>query len=346
MTEQVRSPRRRGWRIGRPALACSIVLGVVLAFAAAARAAVEAAIPLPGCCPAQTVELGGSVFVMTDAVGGPEQPTIVRIDPSTNTITGQLTLSSGTPTGNTPNGNAMAVSAGALWVVQYFRDDVLRIDPVSLTVSATISTGRSPASIASDGRGLWVSLSNDAAVTRIDPATNRRTATVFVGSRKGADQPGQLAVEGTDVLVDMPASARVARIDIRTHAVRYDRVGVDAAACARILPVPGGYWLDDTDCGAAYYRWTDHAHALTASIDPSPTHDYGAVVVGSVLYAGEYECGPDTCFDGKLGKYDATTGAPLGLEHIGDDASLPNFAAGSLWVGDWANGAIQRVTPF
>ena len=338
-----RSERRRR---GRRAVLPLLVAATVLATAAPAGAAVEASIPVPGCCPAETIATNGNVYVLTDNLGGPEQASIVKIDPGSNTVTGQLTLPGGTPTGNSVNTTAMAMLAGSIWVVQYFHDEVLRIDPSTLAVTATVTTGRSPVSIASDGKALWIALNNDGALARIDPATNRQDLVVPVGSRKGVDQPYQLAFDGSDVLASMPNSGRVARVDPRTHTVHYDKVGYAAAECAHILTMPGGYWLDDTECDYFYYRWDDRARAITAQIDSRPLHDFGAVVVGPVLYAGEYACDDTSCFDAQLVKYDATTGAQLGSELLPADSSLPHYAAGSLWVGDWANGAIQRVTPF
>src|SRR5205814_886671 len=115
----------------------------------------------------------------------------------------------------------------------------------TMTVTAHIATGRSPDSIVYDGRSLWVALQNDWSVVRIDPTRNLVTQTVSVGSKDSTDGPYQVAFDGTQVLVSMPVSGRVARIDPTTGKVRYDRVGT-AAACARIMPSPGGYWLDDT----------------------------------------------------------------------------------------------------
>lgn len=333
-------------RIRRAALPLLAAGGLIaVAAPAAAVTPVEASIPVPGCCPAETVATGGNVLVLSDNFGGTEQSTIVKIDPSTNAVTAQITLPPGSPTGNSVNTTAMAVVAGSLWVVQYFHDEVLRIDPSTLAVTATVSTGRSPSSITSDGKALWVSLSNDGAIARIDPATNRQTLAVPVGSRKTVDQPYQVAFDGKDVLASMPGSGRVVHVDPKTHTVHYDRVGYDAAACAHILPTTGGYWLDDTECAYTYYRWDYHAHAVTATVDPEPLHDFGAVVVGNALYAGEFDCPDDVC-TGWLAKYDATTGAALGTETLGADATMPHFAAGELWVGDWVNHAIQRVSTF
>jgi hypothetical protein len=138
----------------------------------------------------------------------------------------------------------------------------------------------------------------------------------------------------------------VARIDPATSKVRFDAVGSAAAACARVLPAPGGYWLDDTECSASYYRWDARKQKITAQVDPSPNADYGAVVVGNALYTGEAVCGASGCTQGLLVKRDVVTGAQLTEQVVGIQAFLPHFAAGSFWAADFDDGTLQRVADF
>jgi streptogramin lyase len=303
---------------------------------------------LPKCCPVDEIATGGSVYVLDLQAPeeGSERATLVRVDPTTTTITGQLTLPTGTPTGNSVNTEPMTVAAGSIWITAFFHDEVLRIDPHTMLVDARIRVGRAPAGIVSDGSSVWVLVQEDGVLARIDPATNAVVQTVHVGDRGGADDPYQLAWNGTQLLVSLPGTGRVARVDPdRGRVVGYDAVGYDAAACARVLPAPGGYWLDDTECAFTYYRWDDAAGAITAQVDPEPRHDFGSVVVGKALYTGEFTC-TDTGCTAFLYKYDAVTGAKLARRHTGDDALLPHFAAGTFWVGHWGDGTVVRLARF
>jgi YVTN family beta-propeller protein len=325
-------------------------LGTLLAMAAPASADTTAVISMPSCCVSDTVGLGGNVFALSQEPPGPdpEQPTLVRIDPATNTITGSLGLLDGTASGNAVDTSPMAAAAGSIWVVAYFENELQRIDPGTMTVTAAISVGRSPSSVVYDGHSLWVALNNAQAVVRIDPTSGRVAQIVRVGSKDTSDSPWQLAYDGTQLLASMPNSGRVARIDPSTGKVRYDAVGFDAAACAHVLPAPGGYWLDDTECSPFYYRWDARRSRITETLDPTTDvrHDWGAVIANNALYTAEFDCGDSGCTAGYLVKRDVTTGAQVTEQTFGIEAMLPHFAAGSFWVGDFDDGTLQRVANF
>ena len=325
------------------------VLGTMLAVGTPPASAVTAAVvPMPACCVSDTVGFDGNVFALDDPPGneGQEQSALERVDPATNSITGSLVLRNGHPTGNAKDTAALAVLAGAIWVPAYWENEILRVNPASMTLTAAIPVGRSPDSVVSDGRSLWVALQNQQSVVRIDPARNRVVQTVHVGSRDTSDGPYQIAFDGAQILASMPVSGRVARIDPHTGRVRYDKVGTDAAACARILPVTGGYWLDDTECSPSYYRWDSRTQHIIATVDPSPWRDWGAVVIGNALYTAQFACDDTGCTQGLLVKRDAATGVEISEQNVGIEAFLPHFAAGSFWIGDFDNSTLQRVAAF
>jgi streptogramin lyase len=338
---------RRHWA-GRRAVVALVVAGLTIAVGAGVAAAAPlASIPMPNCCVNGTVAFDGNVYAVAQrdgGSGGEERAALVRVDPATNAVTGELRLMSGHSTGNQINTEPMAVAADSIWVPMYFEDVVLRIDPRTMRITARVTVGRSPDSIAFDGSSLWVALQNDHAVARIDPGT-RTVQTVAVG-RGGTDSPYQIAFDGTDVLVSLPDSGRVARIDPRTSRVRYDAVGYEAAACARLLAAEGGYWLDDTECSNSYYRWDATARAITAQVSPYPLGDFGAVVVGNALYTAEYRCTDTGCSHGQLVKRDATSGAVLAHRQVAEEAFIVHFAAGSFWVGDWDAASLVRIGYF
>ena len=87
---------------------------------------------------------------------------MIRVDP-----TGLLTPIA---VGNGPTG--IAVGAGGVWVVDSLDDAVVRIDPGTRSVTATIPVGRSPAGVAFGAGSVWVANSGDGTVTRINPSTD------------------------------------------------------------------------------------------------------------------------------------------------------------------------------
>ena len=76
---------------------------------------------------------------------------------------------------------AIAAGSGAVWVTSLLDDTVSRIDPASNRITATIHVGRGVAGIAAGEGGVWVASSFDDTVSRIDPLTNRVVARIPVG---------------------------------------------------------------------------------------------------------------------------------------------------------------------
>jgi YVTN family beta-propeller protein len=119
---------------------------------------------------------------------GPEQAMpVMRIDPQS----GQTRLIGGS-TGFL--GPYLAAGFGSIWTAdsdeRTSADTVTRIDPTRSVVSARIRVGRSPQSIAVGEHNVWTGNHDDGSLSRIDPRTNRVTATVALedrpGSRRGA----------------------------------------------------------------------------------------------------------------------------------------------------------------
>ncbi len=332
--------------LGRGAAALVVAAGALVS--AAPPASAQTVIAMPNCCATDEIADGDAVYVLSQQFGGPERATLVRVDPTNNSITGELVLPTGMPTGNSVNAEGIAVAAGSLWIPAGFHNEVLRIDPETMRVVARIAAGRSPGSVVSDGSSIWVALQEGAAMVRIDPALNAVVQTVRVGRRDLTDGPWQATYAGSQILISMPGSGRVAHLDPRIgRVVGYDDVGADAASCAHILPAPGGYWLDDTECSFTYYRWDAASAQITAQINPQPRNDFGSVVVGNAIYTGEFRCNAAACTRGFLVKYDAVTGMRLAQRVIDtDDAVLPHFVRGTFWVAHSDAGTVQRVALF
>jgi branched-chain amino acid transport system substrate-binding protein len=79
---------------------------------------------------------------------------------------------------------AVAVTSGAVWVLNTRSETVTRIDPRTRAVVATIAlaAGGDPSAIAAGAGAVWVADSGDGTLARIDPATNRLTSIRLGGS--------------------------------------------------------------------------------------------------------------------------------------------------------------------
>jgi YVTN family beta-propeller protein len=120
---------------------------------------------------------GGAVWVTTLS------ERVLRIDAKTATVTAVTTL----PT----QAIAPVFTAQSLWViVNLGHGEIERLDPNSLTPTATALVGGSPTSLASSADAVWVSL-GDGTIARIDAASANVTSTVRVGQ-----DPSSLATGG------------------------------------------------------------------------------------------------------------------------------------------------------
>ena len=79
----------------------------------------------------------------------------------------------------------IAAGEGGIWVVSY-SGSVTRIAPITRRRVATIKVGAGPLSVAAGLGAVWVTNRDDGTVSRIDPHTNRVTATIKFKSSSGA----------------------------------------------------------------------------------------------------------------------------------------------------------------
>jgi YVTN family beta-propeller protein len=142
--------------------------------------------------------------------------TLSRINPATNTVLATIPL----VLPGTAGPEAITTGGGSLWVTttEYAADDtnlpgsVLRIDPATGAVLATIAAGRGAYDIAYGYGAVWVTNIVDGNVQRIDPTTNQVVTTIQVFGAWG------IAVDSTAVWVVNDAGT-VTRIDPVTNQV-------------------------------------------------------------------------------------------------------------------------------
>ena len=159
--------------------------------------------------------------------------TVVPIDP--------LTDKPGRPIPVDAGANAIAVGDGAVWVTSKSAGVLSRIERRSGSVTP-INVGNGPAAVATGPGAVWVANSQDAAVWRIDPATNRVVATVMVG-----EGPSGVAVApgGASVWVSSALSGTLSKIDprvsevVKTVSVGDEPQGVTVSAGAAYVAVRG-----------------------------------------------------------------------------------------------------------
>ena len=108
-----------------------------------------------------------SIWMITDNAG-----ILARIDPDTNAIVAEITVPAG-PT-------AMAFGEGAVWVTTA-NHMLTRVNGDTNVVVEHIKVGRTPTAVAVGNGAVWVLNSGDGSVSRVDPKTNKVTATIKTG---------------------------------------------------------------------------------------------------------------------------------------------------------------------
>jgi YVTN family beta-propeller protein len=150
------------------------------------------------------VAAGRSVWAATNGPDG-----LVRIDH--DRVSGRSGVTWGKPL---PSPITLAIGSGALWGVDPVEQEVMRIDPRTGRLVATIRPGSDPVAIATGEGGVWVANAGDNSVSRIDPDTNLARDTTGVDP-----SPASIAAGAGAVWVALGDAGSVARIDPRTKRV-------------------------------------------------------------------------------------------------------------------------------
>jgi DNA-binding beta-propeller fold protein YncE len=148
-----------------------------------------------------------------------------------------LVSSASVPVG-CPDRGSLAVGAGAVWIVAgvLASTAVLRVDPTTLKLTATVPLAFLPTTLAADAEGVWVLDPRDDAVVRIDPRTNRVVAKLKIGH-----SPGAVAAGAGSVWVANGGDGSVSRIDPRRgKVVATIKIGPNPSALAA---GEGGVWV-------------------------------------------------------------------------------------------------------
>jgi DNA-binding beta-propeller fold protein YncE len=72
----------------------------------------------------------------------------------------------------------IATGFGSVWVVCYWRQELVRLDPSTRRIVARIPVGSGPLSVSTGGGAVWVTNRDSRTVSRIDPRSNATVATV------------------------------------------------------------------------------------------------------------------------------------------------------------------------
>ncbi len=136
---------------------------------------------------------------------------VTRVDPATNEATRYPLESSD---GADAPSVVAAVGFGSLWVSDFDGGEVRKYDLTGGTPVDTISTPN-PGELLVFGDDLWLANHHTGSVSRIDPSTGEKVATISLG-RSGSKGPGSFGVMDDRIWVTVANEGTVAGIDPAT----------------------------------------------------------------------------------------------------------------------------------
>jgi DNA-binding beta-propeller fold protein YncE len=222
----------------------------------------------------------GAVWVTVLGLG------VLRVDPASARVVARILVTTEEPP---------AVGAGAVWVVCCGGDTerragrLVRIDPATNRVAATISLHGLPDAVGAGPSGIWVRGALGP-VWRIDPASNRLTATITVPGGLGASA-GRVLVGRDGVWVSDPKSSTVYQLDPQHNRLgdeRFEATGAHLLAAADLVEAADGTAWVVAD-GLRLIGIHGHAPVRTLFADDPTANEVTALAAGAggtVLWAG------------------------------------------------------------
>ena len=106
----------------------------------------------------------------------------------------------------------VAVGAGSFWMLADTTSSLVRIDPATNAVVATIKVAPGSFAVAFDGDSAWVTSNEQSSLTRVDAKTNTVTATIAIGPK-----PRFLAIGAGSVWTLNQGDGSISRVDQKTN---------------------------------------------------------------------------------------------------------------------------------
>jgi YVTN family beta-propeller protein len=225
--------------------------------------------------------------------------------------------------------HGLAADDTAVWVHDSEQGTVLRVDPTTNQVVATIHVGHGLGNVVLEGGFVWVSNHDDSTVSKIDSKTNKVVDTIAL-----PPPTGFLGVSPGTVWVASKANDEVMKIDPSTDQV-----------VASIL-VPGGPSWSSFGAKSLWVCMHDSTAVGLTRLDPTTNNVQATIDIGSTE---GYSCGGVAASDSGVWAelLDSTQTFDLGMVRI-DPATnkvvatilLPQSSQGTLAVdgqGIWAS---------
>ena len=261
-------------------------------------------------------------------VSNSPKDTVHRLDPKTNKVVANITV------GKHPC-SGLAAGFGSLWVPNCGEKGVgkslMRVSLKEGSVEATLpfEVPQSEGGIAVGAGSVWVMTDAKGTLTRIDPATNKAVAEIYVA-------PGSYAVAfGEDaVWVTSTEKSVLTRVNARTNVVEQT---ITVGPRPRFLAVgEGSVWTVNQGDGSIS-RVDVKTNKVVATIEAGIPGPGGEIAVGegSVWV---------TSFEYPITRIDAASNKVV-QQFYGDGGDAIRFGHGSVWLSNLRAANVWRLDP-
>jgi len=136
---------------------------------------------------------------------------VIEIDKATNQVVADVEVPAS-------EFGYIAVGAGSVWVTSFDHDTLIRIDPATKKVVATITVGTNPESLLVTAETVWTANHRGGSISKVDVATNKVVAT-FDFANPGSSGPKGVVMAAGDLWTTVPNMVSVFRISPKTGKV-------------------------------------------------------------------------------------------------------------------------------
>lgn len=287
-------------------------------------------IPIERLKPDAVFEVGGNPdwLAIDESVWVSNKPkdNVSRFDPKTNKVGATIDLGSG----KRPC-SGLAAGFGSLWVPNCGDRSISQIDLKTGAVKATMATtiGNSEGSIATGAGSVWIMADAKGTLLRIDPATLKVVAEIYVpGGSFG------LAFGEDAVWVTSTEHASVSRVDPNTNLV------------AETIPVGKKPRFIAAGAGAVWALNQDDGSV--SRIDPKTNKVAATIEVGVPGGGGDIAVGEGsvwvTSFEFPLSRIDPATNKVV-QQFYGKGGDAIRVGLGSVWLSNLEAGNVWRIDP-
>ena len=260
----------------------------------------------------------------------------------------------------------------SVWVSNYPKNTVARLDPKTNKVIATIPVGNKPCSGLAVGFGsLWVPLCGDQALARVDLKESKVTATLPLGiaSSEGGVAAGAGSLwlvtdkKGTLVRIDPATNKVVAEIQVPpgSFTVAFGEgavwvTGTETNVLTRINPdtnlivetIPVGKAPRFLAIGGGFVWTLNQTNGDVSKVDPKTNKVVETIEVGVPGPGGEIAFGEDalwvTAFEFPISRIDPATNKVV-QQFAGEGGDAIRVGQGSVWLSNIRAGTVWRLDP-